>query len=256
MGHALHTLIRDLHRRRGRERRGLVLVEGIRLVEEMLAVGLPCRAVLVAPTLAGTERGRALIAALRARGLALTETSDAELSKLAATERPQGILAVIAPRTWRLEDLPTGKRSVYLVLDALQDPGNVGTIVRTAFALGGAGVIALPGTVELGNPKTLRASMGALFRLPAVEASTEDAARWLAASGVTVAATGTDGEPFDPRRLPAPLAFVLGNEGAGIGSPLAREAGLKLAIPLAPGAESLNVAVAAGIFLYGACRDR
>ncbi|MBL8986696.1 MAG: RNA methyltransferase [Gemmatimonadetes bacterium] len=256
MGHALHTMIRDLHRRRGRERRGLVLAEGVRLVEEVVATGLECRAVLVSPTLRGTERGRALEASVRSRGLPIEETGDEELAKLAATEHPQGVLAVVRPKVWALDDLGVAADAVYLVLDGLQDPGNVGTIVRTALALGAAGVIALPGTAELGNPKTLRASMGALFRFPGVVATEEAAAEWLAAHRVTVAATAMDGLPFESARLPKKVAFVLGNEGAGVASRLAREAALKLAIPLAPGAESLNVAVAAGIFLYGACRDR
>ncbi len=249
-------MIRDLHRRRGRERRGLVLAEGVRLVEEVVAAGLEAKAVLVSPALRGTERGRALEAALRGRGLPIEDTTDDDLAKLAATEHPQGVLAVVRPRVWTLADLGTGADAAYLVLDGVQDPGNVGTIVRTAQALGAAGVMALPGTAELGNPKTLRASMGALFRFPGVATAEADLVTWLAEHRVTVVATALDGARFEPARLPRKVAFVLGNEGAGVASGLARSAGLTLAIPLAPGAESLNVAVAAGIFLYGACRDR
>jgi len=166
------------------------------------------------------------------------------------------VIAVIAPRAWRLDDIAIDDRAVLVVLDALQDPGNVGTIVRTALALGARGVVALPGTAELANPKVLRASMGALFRLPSVAASEAEVTAWLARNRITVVATAAAGTPLATATLPRPLAFVLGNEGAGLVSGLGRDAALTVAIPLAPGAESLNVAVAAGIFLYGACRDR
>jgi tRNA G18 (ribose-2'-O)-methylase SpoU len=97
--------------------------------------------------------------------------------------------------------------------------------------------------------------MGAIFRLPVVAVAEADASDWLARHGVTIAATAVDGTPLADSPLPKPLALVLGNEGAGLVSALGRAARLTLAIPLAPGSESLNVAVAAGIFLYGVCRD-
>jgi len=255
MGNALHTMIRDLHRRRGRERRGLALAEGVRLVEEVVAARIECRGVLVSPALEGTERGRALKAALAARG-PVTEATDDELAKLAATEHPQGVLAVIVPRRWTLDDITVGKDGVLIVLDAVQDPGNVGTIIRTALALGARGVVTLPGTAEIDNPKTLRSAMGASFRLPTVHADETALSEWLARHKVIVAATALDGQRFDRAKLTGPLALILGNEGGGLTSGLGKNARLRFTIPLEPGAESLNVAVAAGIFLFGACRDR
>jgi TrmH family RNA methyltransferase len=256
MDRSLKTLIRDLHRRRGRERRGLVLAEGVRLVEEALATRRSFRAAVASATLEGTSRGRALKAALQAAGVAVTDASDAELASLAATETPQGIVAVLEHPISSLNDIEVGPRSVIAVLDGLQDPGNVGTIVRTAHALGAAGVIALPGTAELANPKTLRATMGAAFRIPIVPAPEADAAAWLARRSVAVVATGAGGEPFDPVQLPRPLAIVLGSEGAGARSALAAGAVRRITIPLVAGAESLNVAAAAAILLYGATRER
>ena len=255
MGHLLETMIRDLHRRRGRERRGLALAEGVRLVEELVAARIECRGVLVSPTLEGTERGRALKAALAAKG-PLTETTDEELTTLAATEHPQGVVAVIVPRRWTLDDIGVGKHGVVVVLDAVQDPGNVGTIVRTALALGAKGVVTLPGTAEIDNPKTMRSAMGATFRLPTVHTDEGQLSDWLTRHQVIVAATAMDGQRFDRTKLTGPLALILGNEGAGLTSELGKKTKLKFAIPLEPGAESLNVAVAAGIFLFGACRDR
>ncbi len=249
-------MIRDLHRRRGRERRRLAIAEGVRLVEEALAAHVPCRAVVISPTLESTERGRALKRALLAAPVGVTEVSDDALADLAATDHPQGVLAVVTPPAWTLDRITVGARAVLVILDGLQDPGNVGTIMRTALAFGATAVVALPGTAEWTNPKTLRASMGAGFRVPIVVVDESAASAWLAEHGITVAATAADGTPFNAATLPDRVAFVLGNEGGGVQSNLAREARLRLAIPLDPGAESLNVAVAAGIFLYGATRDR
>ncbi|MFN0178379.1 MAG: TrmH family RNA methyltransferase [Gemmatimonadales bacterium] len=255
MGHPLHTTIRDLRLRRGRERRGLCLAEGVRLVEEAVSAGVEIRSVLVSPALETTDRGRALRASLSKRA-AVTEATDAELTDLAATEHPQGVLAVIAPRTWTLDDIPSSAATVVVILDAVQDPGNVGTIARTAWALGASGIVTLPGTAEITNPKALRATMGALFRIPVVAAAPEAAAAWATRRAINVVTTSADGTPLDQATLRKPLAFVLGNEGQGAQSALARAAATRVAIPLAAGAESLNVAVAAGILLYGVLRGR
>ena len=247
-------MIRDLHRPRGRERRNLCLAEGVRLVEEAIAANVPIRAAITSPALEATDRGARLKAELDSRAALLEQTTDDELTRLADTDHPQGVVAVLAYRPAELEDLRVGPQSVVVVLDAVQDPGNVGTIVRTAHALGAAGVICLPGTAEVTNPKTLRATMGSLFRIPVVAATEPDADAWIRQRGLHLVVTAAKGEPFDPARLRRPLALVLGNEGAGSRSALAAGAAERVSIPVAAGAESLNVAVAAGIFLYGATR--
>jgi len=258
MSSSLQTTIRDLGRRRGRERRGLALAEGVRLVEEAVAAGVEVRGAAVSPALEATIRGKALKSGLSSAGVRLEEVSEPELEALADTEQPQGIVAVIRPRVWELEQIATPPGSVLLVLDAVQDPGNVGTMLRTAFGLGAAGVVALKGTAELTSPKVLRGSMGAVFRLPAVAADGDTLFAWTAARGVELWVAAADGEPVG-RSLPRrdrrpPLAVVVGNEGAGVGPALSAAARRRVAIPLAPGAESLNVAVAAGILLYEVTR--
>jgi TrmH family RNA methyltransferase len=258
MGSSLQTLVRDLHRRRGRERRGLALAEGVRLVEEAVDAGIRLRGVLVSPALEATTRGRALKSVLAERGVTLEQVSEPELEKLADTEHPQGVLAVIEPRPWRIQDIRLAKGAVVIVLDGVQDPGNVGTILRTAHGLGAAGVVALPGTAELGNSKVMRGSMGALFRLPAITSEAEEFLAWAKRSGVELWTTATEGEPVNRLIVsdrPA-VALVLGNEGAGVSPALASAARRRVAIPLASGVESLNVAVAAGILLYEVLRDR
>jgi len=252
---SLETLVRHLKLRRGRERRGLALAEGVRLVEEVLAAAVPIRAALVSPALEATPRGAALAAKLRERAPRVESLSDRDLAELAATEHPQGVVVIIEPAVPALDDIRLGKRGVVLILDAVQDPGNVGTMIRTAHALGAVGVVALPGTAELTNPKVLRATMGAAFRLPSVAAGLPDTLAWLARCGAAVWVAAAGGEPVSRARRPEPLAIVVGNEGAGVSVGMAEAATRRVGVPLAAGAESLNVGVAAGILLYEALRD-
>lgn len=247
------ALVRDLRLRRGRERRGLALAEGIRLVEEALAARIAIRHVLASPGLEASPRGQRLQARLTRAGLAVETVSAKQFDTLAATEQPQGVLAVIELPRWTLAQVQVAPRAPALVLDAVQDPGNVGTMIRTASGLGAAGVLALPGTAELGNPKTLRATMGAAFRHPFV--SLEEAAfrRW-AETGKIKVLLAEPGHGFPPSGL-GPLALVVGNEGAGVRASLASWAAGRIGIPLRPGVESLNVAVAAGILLFEVTRE-
>jgi len=260
MSSSLQTLIRDLHRRRGRERRGLALAEGVRLVEEALAGGIAIRGAAVSPALESTTRGKTLKASLAERSIRVDEVADSELESLADTEHPQGVVAVIEPKRWTLEDIRLRPGSTLLVLDEVQDPGNVGTLLRTALGLGAAGVVALKGTADLTNPKVIRSAMGASFRLPAVAASQEEFLAWARLQRAEIWVADAAGDP--PQRLPrrtadrAPVSLVLGNEGAGVSPALEVAAVRRVAIPLSPDVESLNVAVAGGILLYEVTRER
>ncbi len=253
MSRTLLALVRDLRLRRGRERRGLTLAEGIRLVEEAIESGIPIRHVLVSPALEATPRGRGLQAVLENPSFPMERVTDKVFESLAATEHPQGVLAVVEPRRWSLEDLSPGAHRPVLVLDAVQDPGNVGTMIRTAFGLGGAGVVALPGTAELTNPKVLRAGMGGTFRMPCVPADESAFRAWAGARRLRVMLAEA-GAPL-PARGSGPVALVVGNEGAGLRASLGEWVPEKVGVPLGPGAESLNVAIAAGILLYEVTRD-
>jgi len=256
MSHSLHTLVRDLRLRRGRERRGLALAEGVRLVEEALAARVPIRHVLASPALEATPRGRALKAALARAGLRAEEVSDRVFGGLAATDQPQGILAVVEPPRWRAADVHPAPRRPALVLDGVQDPGNVGTMLRSAWGLGAAGILALPGTAEITNPKTLRSTMGAYFRLPFASVTEDEFHEWVRASNVRVLAAEAGASPRLSEAVRSmPLALIVGNEGAGIRPTVRRSAHGTVGIPLREGAESLNVAVAAGILLYEVTRE-
>ena len=250
-------MIRDLHRRRGRERRGLALAEGVRLVEEALAAELPLRGAAISPALEATTRGRALKTALERRAVRLEEVSETDLAALADTEHPQGVVAVVEPRRWALDDIAVAPGRPVLALDGVQDPGNVGTILRSALGLGAAGVVALKGTAELTSPKVVRGSMGALFRLPAVAGDAESFLAWARERAVELWVAAADGDALEPGAASghrAAVALVLGNEGAGVSPALEAAAHRRVAIRLAPGAESLNVAIAAAILLREVAR--
>ncbi len=258
MSSSLQTLIRDLHRRRGRERRGLALAEGVRLVEEALAAGIGIQGAVASPVLESTTRGKTLKESLTARSVRVEDVSDAELEALADTEHPQGIVAVIEPRHWSLSDIRMEAGTVVLVLDGVQDPGNVGTMLRTALGLGAMGMIALKGTADVTNSKVIRAAMGATFRLPVATASQDEFVAWGRLQRMEMWVADTSGESTErlPRRNGRPpVALVLGNEGAGVGPQIDTAADRRVTIPLSPGVESLNVAVAAGILLYEITRD-
>jgi RNA methyltransferase, TrmH family len=259
MGSSLQTLIRDLHRRRGRERRGLALAEGVRLVEEAVGSGITLRGAAVSPTLESTTRGKALKATLISRGIQIEELADADLEAVADTEHPQGIIAVIEPKRWTLADIRMNPGTTILVLDGVQDPGNVGTMLRTALGLGAAALVALKGTADLTNSKVIRGAMGASFRLPSVLAAADEFVAWarLQRAQIWVAEAGGDARDQFTRQPERPaLALVVGNEGAGVSATLEAAADRRVAIPLARGVESLNVAVAAGILLYEVIRGR
>ncbi len=250
----LLSTIRDLHRRKGRERRGLALAEGVRLVEEMLVAGVHCKGAFISPALAATERGIKLRQALLARVAPIESVPDDELIALAATEQPQGVVAVYQTRKWPIEHFVPASGRPLVVLDGVQDPGNVGTIARTAAAFNAAGLVALPGTADLTNPKVVRGAMGALFHLPHCLA--DDAALFglVERHRVALWATAIDGDPVQAPPPGESLALIFGNEGAGVRAELLAAARRRIGIPIQPGAESLNVAVAAGIILYQVTR--
>ncbi len=253
---SLISTIRDLHRRRARDRRSLTLVEGVRLLEEALAAGIVVQGAATSAALEATPRGAALKRRLVLAGVPIEAVDDDLLIQLADTEQPQGVVAVVEARDWALDAIQPGAHGVVLVLDGVQDPGNVGALARTALGLGAVGLVALPGTADISNPKALRGSMGALFRLPTVQATTEAFIGWARGSGLSLWTTAADGAPVDRVRREGPIALILGNEGAGVRPELAAAAAQSVSVPLAGGVESLNVAVAAGIILYEVTRDR
>jgi TrmH family RNA methyltransferase len=241
--------VRALHRRKGREESGEFLVEGVRLVEDLIASPVvPCLA-LISPSLEDTGRGRELAARIRAV-TATAEVSDAELGQLATTETTQGIVAVAAIPRAALSDVTLDERSLIIVLDAVQDPGNFGTIVRSADAFGAAMIAALPGTVDPWNPKAVRSAAGSSLRIPIVETKLDALLDHLRAHGGTLLGADMHGVSVEHAVHGGPVALALGNEGAGLGEVVREACDQLVSVPIGDAAESLNVGVAAGILMY------
>ncbi len=251
----LMSTVRNLQQRSGRRRRRLSIAEGIRLIEEALASNVPIRGVLATTKLGRSPRGRELLRDLASRAVPIEEVSEGQLGQVSDTQTSQGVLAVIRPPVWGLADIRLGHGPV-LIVDGVQDPGNLGTLLRTAYALGAGGAILLKGTADSSNPKTLRAAVGASFQLPAAPAQLDELKGWARRQGATIWATATEGIPLHRCQPPDRLSLVVGSEAAGVSEGVLQLAADRVAIPLVRGAESLNVSVALGIVLYEVLRAR
>jgi len=246
----LLTLARDLKRRKARERQQLFAAEGVRAVEELLRSPLRLRGALVAPQLSDAPRGAALLQALRDHGVELAELPPLDFASAAETDSPQGVLAIGEIPLATIDGLLLPPRARVVVLDGVQDPGNTGTILRTAAALGASAVIAMPGTVDLWNAKVIRSAMGAHFHMPAMSAGWEQLDALRRRDGVVLWGADAGGVALDDLPAPGRMALLVGNEGAGLSAEGRARADAIVALPIGALVESLNVAVATGIFLY------
>lgn len=256
--------MKRLGTKKSRVREGLVLVEGTRAVSEALGAGVVASFVVTSPRLMTTDAGRAVAARLSdaasgampgCRPFDSMETSDVELTELAATDQPQGVLLVCEEPTVPLgEVLATGRR--LLVLDAIQDPGNVGTLIRSAVAFGLDGVVALGGTGDPFGAKSVRASAGTAFLIPVARGSVGEVVAGLGESGHAVLVASAEGTGVPSEHADAGFALVLGNEGAGVRDEIRLAAAGTVSVEMTGPAESLNVGIAGSILMHELTRER
>src|SRR5687767_5372317 len=246
--------LRAVKSRKGRAESGLFLAEGVRLVEDLLGSDVVLHVALVAPSLEDTPRGAALARALRARART-AEVSERELGDVAGTDSPQGVVVAAEIPQRKLVQLGLPERAVAVVLDGVQDPGNFGSIVRSADAFGAACVLTLPGTVDPWNPKSVRAAMGSSLRVPIVEVTVEETVDWLRAGGWRIVGADANGSSVEALVPAARTALVLGNEGAGLSEAVRAALDEVIGVPIRGSVDSLNVGVAAGILLYLLTRE-
>lgn len=247
---------------------GWIGLEGFRLVEEAFRSGLEVGALLVSAS--GEGHLDQLLQWLEPAASAnprprFFRTSDRLFQGVSGTESPQGVAALVRPRTFQIDDLLRGVPLV-LVLVGVQDPGNVGTVFRSAEAFGATGVVATAGTANPLAPKALRASAGSALRLPAITraalpvilAQLRITGLQLLAASALVVETDAERPALLPEKadLRRPTALLIGNEGAGLAPEVERSADARIRIPLAEPVDSLNAAVSASVLLYEAARQR
>ena len=253
-----NPLVRRLRELRDSSRAGQTcLLEGPRLVLEAVRAGVRVLEAAATTRAERTAPGREALAALAAEGVVVRRVHDAVLDSLCEAETSQGLLA-IAERPPFAEDQVFVAVPLIVVAVGIQNPGNLGGLLRTAEAAGATGAVLAGPTADPLSWKSLRGSMGSALRLPHLrERSIDAAVDRLAARRLRLAATvAHGGQRYDQADLRGPLALLLGNEGWGLAESVEQRADLRLTIPLRPPVESLNVGVAAGILLFEAARQR
>ena len=255
LSHPLIKRARALHQKKARHESGMFLVEGIHHVGEAVEAGWDVEAVLYAPDLLTSTFGRDLVARL---GTKPQPVSVQVMESLADKDNPQGILAVVRQRPKEMDELkhpPVAqkiKRGAALV--SPQDPGNVGTILRTLDAVGADGLFLLDGGVELYHPSVVRSSMGTIFWKPVIQTSFDEFVAWARKGNYHLIATSAHGDVDYQTLVPqSPWILVLGNEQKGLSTAQTKACDVAVSLPMKGRGSSLNLAVAAGVLLYQYC---
>lgn len=237
-----------LGRSKERHEAGAFVVEGVRLVEEAVKANWNCRFALYDETL--SERGMLQVEGLRLKGVDVEEVSASVMKSISETEAPQGILAVL-----ELTQLPiTNKLTFILIPDQIRDPGNLGTLLRSAMAAGVQAVLIPPETTDAFAPKVLRSGMGAHFRLPIHSMSWDEISN--AVKKIQVYAADMDGASCWETDLRQPVALIIGSEADGVSESARKLATGSISIPMSGGTESLNAGMAGSVLMFEVLRQR
>ncbi len=252
-----NSLVKDLRRAFARGELtadGHCAIESVRMVEEAIRSGLRFRALFFAESAEEAVRRLLPQIASQVETLALP---DEVFAGAVATESPQGVAALVKLKDCALDDALRPAPPLVLVACGIQDPGNLGAMLRSAEAFGATGVLLAEHTVSALNPKVVRAAAGSLFRLPVLRVKLAEAMPRLRDRGLRLVASSSHrGGRLDQTDLSGPLAIFVGSEGAGLPKDILKQMSEVVAIPHAPQVESLNAAVAASILLYEAARKR
>jgi TrmH family RNA methyltransferase len=243
--------IRGLLQRQERERTGLFFVEGIRIVAEALQTRAPLVQLVVAPALLTSAFAQELVAAQQEQGTPCLEVTAEVFKSLSGKEGPQGIGAVLRQQWEPLMQLRLGHELCWVALDAAQDPGNIGTILRTSDAVGGAGLLLLGNCADPYDPGALRASMGAIFSQRIVKASFAEFVQWKREQHIFVVGTsGVASSDYRQVAYPRPMVLLMGSEREGLSPEQQAICDVTVSIPMVGRSDSLNLAVATGVMLY------
>jgi len=244
--------VRALADRRTRRRENAFVVEGVAPVWQAIESGARVEVLLVAPDLLRDSPAAQLVVEQEQRGTPVARLTAELFGRISGRDGPAGLAAVVQSRLARLEDLSVGDGTVLVAVHEVANPGNLGTIVRTADALGASGVVLVGESTDPFSPQAVKASMGSLFAVPlAHEPSLDRLLDWAVATGVATVTTSARGAvPLADAVFAAPLMVVLGSERTGLPPEVLARGSTAVAIPMLGRASSLNLAVAAGIMLY------
>lgn len=248
--------IRALAQKKHRDETRSFMAEGLKLVIDALDLGWKIKTLIYAKAAKGKPHVEQVAAKTFAKGGLVLEVSEKVLTTITRRDNPQMVVGIFEQRYQALKDLKPQLGETYVALDRVRDPGNLGTIIRTADAAGASGIILVGETTDPFSLETVRATMGSVFAMPVARASVDDFIRWQKSAGVKVVATHLAGA-VDYRTIDyksKPVVILMGNEQAGLPEELAREAGALARIPQAGRADSLNLAIATGIMLFEARR--
>jgi TrmH family RNA methyltransferase len=249
--------IRKLHSRKAREESGTFFIEGLRIVAQAVKAGARLETLVIAPELLRSEFGGELVTEQAARGVLLLEVSSEVFRRFSTKEGPQGIAAVVR-QTWKnLGDIVITPGRPWVALDSVADPGNLGTILRTSDASGGAGVILLDQSTDPFDPSAVRASMGAVFDQGLVRCRLEEFGAWVKSTGAAVVGTSGSAEvDYHNFRYPGRLVLLMGSERQGLQPRHYEICDAVVKIPMAGQSDSLNLAVATAVVLYEMLNQR
>lgn len=241
-----------LHLAKHRRDSGLFLGEGLKLVTDALERDWPVAAMIYAAEATGQAAVEQAAATARARGADILIVSAAILAKVTRRDNPQTVVGVFRQRLADPQSLAVRPGGIVVALEGIKDPGNLGTIVRTVDAVGGDGVILVGDTVDPFGVEAVRATMGSLFHVPLARMTFQDFLAWRERTGATLVGTHLAGERDyrEPVDAAAGIVLVMGNEQSGLSERLAAACDRRVRIPMAGGADSLNLAVATGVMLY------
>ncbi len=239
-----------------RKEQGVFVVEGTKMVAEAPTEWV--KNVYMSETYEKAPEHKVLIEELRSSGILVETVADNVFKAVSDTQTPQGILAVIKMPVYSLEQLLKGDKTHLLILESIQDPGNLGTMVRTGEGAGVTGIIMNKTTVDLFNPKTIRSTMGSIYRVPFyVTENLEETLEKLKAAGVSLYAAHLKGSnSYDEADYTKPCGFLIGNEGNGLSDGIADMADTYIKIPMEGQVESLNAAISAALLMYETNRQR
>lgn len=250
--------LKSLGLARNRQRDGRFLIEGVRIVEEAVEREGCVEKLIVTPQALHNDRVAAMVESANEAGVDIMWVADRVMDYISETKTTQGIMAQVRPVQFTEDDLEKGQIPIVVVAHMLQDPGNIGTLIRVAEAAGIGGVVTTPGTVNFYNPKALRATMGSIFRIPSIKTdSLEGFIDRFKKKGYRIAAAMVSVKTryFD-LDYSEPTVLILGQEGTGLPVEAYNLTDTQISIPMATMIDSLNVAGAASVILYEAVRQK